>query len=537
MSRRTASHKGQFMPPPQIDPAKAEKSSPGTRLDAWKEIASYLRRGERTVKRWEVERGLPIHRVPGGARASVYAFTNELDEWLKSRRPSELEAADPAEAAECPEDVDAAGIDPAPAALPSSPVAPPAHPAQRRQSSIAMAVVLLVGLAVTVLTFAAPRNGGLRFSATLPSFFSRSQPKPRPAGALVVSDAERRLAHDLYLKGRYEWNQRTPDSLNRAVDSFTQSIVHDPGNARAYVGLADSYELLQIYSTLSPDDAYPRAIAAARKAVELDDSLAEAHRALAFGEFYGTWDFVDSEREFLRAIQLDPRDAITRRWYANAFAAPGRFTESLHQFDIAQELDPASPSTLSDKGIILFEAGKREEGMAMLKEVESTAPDFYSPHFYLMNIALINRDYRAYLAEGQKAAEILKDPGFLDMIAAARAGYARDGERGLLNALYVKQKEEYLEGKLLGGGTVLARTCILMGRKEEALQLLEQAYARHESSVLWCLGEPVLLTLKNEPRYQAILKKLNFPAAPASTVPGVAPTGDNAPIRASSDPS
>jgi hypothetical protein len=158
---------------------------------------------------------------------------------------------------------------------------------------------------------------------------------------------------------------------------------------------------------------------------------------------------------------------------------------------------------------MLFNSGKRDEGIALLKEVERSAPEFLSPHNYLMILSLELKDYPSYLEEGKKTAEIENDAALKDVIASARAGYERDGERGLLNSLYAKQKEYYQAGKLWG--TDLAETCILMGKKQEALQLLEEAYNRHESDVISCLSQPDLLTLRDEPRYQALVKKMNFP--------------------------
>ena len=259
-------------------------------------------------------------------------------------------------------------------------------------------------------------------------------------------------------------------------------------------------------------DSYPRAIAAAMRAVQLDDSLAEAHRALAFGDFYGAGDYVESEKQFLRAIQLDPKDPVTRRWYANAFAVPGRFEESLRQFDKSQELDPASHSTLSDKGIVLFDAGRKDEGIALLRDVERTNPEFYSPHVYLMQISFELHDYRTFLEEGQKAAEVRNDPVLKDIMASARDGYAKSGVSGLLKNFYTKQREYWAEGKYLSG--MLAKTCVAMGRREEALRFLEIAYYRHESDALWCLSDPDLRSLKDEPRYKELLKKIHFPQAP-----------------------
>ena len=504
----------------------------GNRLDSWKEIASYLRRGERTVKRWETDRGLPVHRVPGGGRGSVYAYTAELAEWLKSSPAAETDL-DEVLAQESMDEAQSKGFPagPASAPVPALPHLPPkaasAGSNSRWRWIWGLTALILAGIAGATVEVAALHRHSHWISSTVSSVFAKSQPK---TGSQTISDAQKRLARDLCLKGRYEWNQRTPDSLNRALDSFTQSIVHDPGYAPAYVGLADTYDLLREYSTMQESDAYPRAIAAAKKAVELDDSLAEAHRALAFAEFYGNWDFVDAEREFRRAIQLNPSDPVARRWYANAIASLGQFQESLEQIDKAQELDPTSHSTLSDKGVMLFQAGKREEGIALLKEVERTDPKFLSPHNYLMYLGFELRDYPTYLDEGEKAAEITNDPMLKDIITSARVGYTRDGERGLLKNLYVKQKQYYLAGKLWG--TILAKTCVMMGRKQEALQLLEEGYAHRESHVLFCLTHLDLLTLKDEPRYKALVKKINFPE-PKDGLPGTSTTTEGSPLRAS----
>jgi len=525
------------MPSPFTDRPNADNSGLGRRLDSWKEIASYLGRGERTVKRWETMRGLPLHRVPGAGRATVYAFTAELDEWLQSRKAQQLEPVEE-------DEEDSKADEPSAAATEGSAV-PIVHllketaprPESKPGWKFALAAMLAAGV-IGAVAFAAARPAEFWMRHGIPAMFSRGRPTASRPAAPVVSETDKREARDLYLKGRYEWGQRTPDSLNRALDSFTQAIVHDPGYAQAYAGLADTYDLLEVYSvpTMPERDAYPRAIAAARKAVELDDSLAEAHRALAFAEFYGGWDFVDSEKEFRRAIELNPKDAVARRWYANAFAMPGRMQESLDQFDKAQELDPSSHSTLSDKAIILYQAGRQQEGIALLKEVERTDPGFYSPHFYLMNIALLNRDYPAYLDEGRRAGEIANDPVLKSIVAAARRGFERDGERGLLGAVYAKQREYYLAGNLAGGGTVLAKTCIMMGKRQEALTLLEDAYAHHDVSVLWSLVQPDLLTLRDEPRYQALVKEINFPQSPQK--PSTSPPREPAtpPLQTASNP-
>jgi tetratricopeptide (TPR) repeat protein len=502
------------MPPFLTDRANAENPPQGTRLDSWKEIANYFGRGERTVKRWETDRGLPVHRVPGGSRSSVFAYTAELTEWLKSSKDLPLEAVLEEADVAVPEPPGAAAISKDHLAEATTPV-PRADVIAfglKRKWLQAVAGLALICMAGAAVWLSASRSASLRSFAAIPSLFAKGHPKSDATRSPAISDSEQNLSRDLYLKGRYQWNQRTPDSLNRALDSFTQSIVHDPDYAPAYVGLADTYDLLREYSTMPEGDAYSRAIAAARKAVELDDSLSQAHRALAFAEFWGNWDFVDAEKEYRRAIELDPKDPVARRWYANSFSTPARIAECLQQMDKAQELDPSSPATVADKGVLLFNAGKTDEAIELLEEVERSNPEFRSAHAYMMHIDLYLRRYPAFLEEGQRTAEIQGDPVLKDTIASARAGYARDGGRGLLKNLYTRQKEYYLAGKFMG--TSLAKTCVLMGRKQEALDLLEDAYARHEPQCLVCLIERELFALNDEPRFRALIKKINFPQLP-----------------------
>ena len=494
-----------FSDPDSVD--CSEKVNVAPRLVGWKEIAAYLGKTDRTVKRWGKNRGLPIRRVPGVSKTSVYAYPAELDLWLESAstEPNMEESLSPA-------------------AVSVLEVAPQlANPYARTSDTVwnsrwkwSMALGMLV-LAGIVLDLAAHVAVGAPATGVIRKLFPASVSASSSGRSLAVSEAERREAQNFYARGRYEWNQRTPDSLNRALDNFMQAIVHDPGYAQAYVGLAETYDLLREYSTMPDNEAYSRGVAAARRAVELDDSLADAHRALAFAEMYGSWDFTGAEKEFRRAIELNPQDPEVRRWYANAIGVSGRFDESLDQMDKALALDPTSHATLADKGMMLDEAGRTDEAVELLKEVERSAPEFRSPHDYLMRISLERRDYPAFLTEGEKTAESMNDPVLRDIVEAARAGYARNGEQGLLHELYTSQKEHYIAGKL--AATALAETCVLMEKKEEAQHLLEEAYAHHEAEVLSCLSHPNLLTLKNEPRFRELVRKINFPGVSFQSAP------------------
>ena len=485
-----------FLAPPTI----------GRRLDGWKEIAAYLSRAERTVKRWESQRGLPTHRVPGEGSRSVYAFTGELDQWMKSKvADSEIEEPDtPPALPETSEPHQSVVVDTTVQARPIGVLpANPSHPKLR----LALGIAGLAAVVATLTTIGLSAMG-IQSPSRIHALFTGGS-SAHGSTSTLPSESEKKLARDCYLKGRYEWNQRTPDSLSRALDLFMQAIVHDPGYAQAYVGLADTYNLLREFSTLPDNEAFQRATAAARKAVELDASLPEAHRALAYAEMYGNWDFRNAEKEFKKAIELNPMDPQARHWYANAFAVSGRFEEALEQLTRAQELDPSSKATLADKGLLLANAGDTKQAIEILREVERSSPEFRSPHFYIMRISLDMGDYPTFLAEGEKAARAANDPVLRDIIAAARSGFAQSGSRGLLQALYQRQREYYKVGKL--SGTILAKTCVLMHRRQEALELLEEAYSLHDIQILDILSHPDLLTLKDEPRYKSLVVKIDFP--------------------------
>jgi len=475
-----------------------EPTERGVRLVGWKDIAAYLGKTDRTVKRWGRERGLPVHRVPGTAKTSVYAYAGEVDRWLQSAQGAEAESR-------IPENGDQ--LLPSPHSPGLLPIDQPSTYVWWRLRRRWLLFGLAVFLAAVTLDLAVRSRAIPLVSRWHSLLAGRSD---RPASHPAVPDSEQRLANDFYLRGRYEWNQRTPASLHRALDLFTQAIVHDPTDARAYAGLADTYDLLREYSTEADADVFPRAIAAAAKAVALDDSLPEAHRALAFAEMYGDWNFAGAESEFRRAIELDPRDPQARRWYANAIALAGRFPEALAQMDKAQELDPSSHATLADKGWMLFNDRRPQEGIDLLQEVERSAPDFSSPHYYLMQADLDLRDYPSFLSEGQLAAQLAGDAALGEIVASAKRGYRQAGSRGLLQALYSGQMSYYAKGKLRA--VLLAKTCLLMGKRQEALDLMEDAYQHHDFEVLTLLSDPDLLSLQGEPRYQALVRKINYPS-------------------------
>jgi Tfp pilus assembly protein PilF len=313
-------------------------------------------------------------------------------------------------------------------------------------------------------------------------------------------------AHDLYLKGKYYWNQRTPESLNLAVGFFNQAIARDPGYARAYAGLADCYNLLREYSAMPASEAWPRAIAAARKAVELDDSSADAHTSLAFALFYGALDTAGGEREYRRAIELNPDSANAHHWYATSLVVQGRYRESLAEIERARELDPSSTSILADKGFILFDQGQVDQSVALLKQVEAADPASQSAHTYLALIDLTRSDFSDYLTEARKGAELSRNAPALAISAAARKGFAAGGSRAMLASILEIQKAFLKEGRC--SHYDVARTYAFMGKRQEALDQLQMAVASREMEIVALGNDPTLASLHGEPRFQDLRKEL-----------------------------
>jgi tetratricopeptide (TPR) repeat protein len=314
--------------------------------------------------------------------------------------------------------------------------------------------------------------------------------------------------HDLYLKGRFYWNKRSPESLKQAIDYFTQAIVKDPADAKAYAGLADCYNLLREYSVMPPSVAWPRAIAAAQKAVELDDSSAEAHTSLAFALFFGALDTARGEREFQRAIQLDPRYGKAHHWYATALMAIGRIEESFAQIEQARELDPASTSILADEGYILFFRGQTARAIDILKQVEMLEPASQSAHVYLARIYLDQGDSADYLREARQAAELSEDAQALQICAAARKAFASRGTQGMLQTILDRQKSLLAAGRLTH--YEMAETYARMGQRQQAIDQLEAAVENREMNILVLGQDPALNCLHGEPHYQALRNKVKL---------------------------
>jgi len=465
------------------------KESSGHRLNSWKEIAAFFGRDERTVRRWEKDLSLPVHRIPGGSKGRVFAFESELQEWLLTSQAAQQTAASPA-----PETI----VD----STPKLATGEDLRLGLRRKWVAILAICVLMGAVYGAYHVAH-------------KFRVQASGDSRPvAGNGGTGSAGKSQAEDLYLVGRFYWNKRTPDDLNRAVDYFTQAIVRDPNYAKPYVGLADCYNLLREFSAMPANQAYPRALAAATKAVELDQSSADAHTSLAFVTFFWNWDAPTAEREFQQALALNPNDARAHHWYASFLFAQGRYSESLEQIEAARRLDPSSEAILADKGLILNYVGQTQAGLDLLKQLEAEDPSLASPHRYLTQIYFDRKDFPNYLAEWDKVAVLTHDAQELATVKAAERGFSRRGYSGMLEATLECQNALYERGSLPAYS--LALTYARLGNKPEALRYLGIAFDQRESALLALSNEPSFALLHDERKYTDLLAQIRSSPKPAS---------------------
>jgi tetratricopeptide (TPR) repeat protein len=190
-------------------------------------------------------------------------------------------------------------------------------------------------------------------------------------------------AYDLYLKGRYFWNKRTRQGFQQAIDYFQQAVSKDTNYARAYAGLADSYALMSSYGFASPNDLMPKARAAALRSMQIDDGLAEAHTSLALITENFDWDWQTAEREFRRAIQLDPNYATAHQWYAECLSFQGSFDEALRESERARQLDPLSLIISTDDGAILYYSRQYDRAIEHFRAVLAMEPSFPRAHMVI----------------------------------------------------------------------------------------------------------------------------------------------------------
>jgi TolB-like protein/Tfp pilus assembly protein PilF len=310
-------------------------------------------------------------------------------------------------------------------------------------------------------------------------------------------------AYELYLRGRFFWNKRNGDDLRKAIDYFNQAIAKDPNYALAYVGLADSYLLFPNYAAVSPVDSIPPARSAIKKALELDDSLAEAHASaglLATVELK----LQPSIDELKRATDLKPNYATAHHWLALAWMTVGNFDSGIAEARRAVELDPLSLIINSDFSWLYLCARRYDEAEAQARKVLEIDPNFFLAHYYLGEILQFKGRPIDAIAEYQKAFDLTNDPYPLAALGQiyARTGRAEDA-RKILAQLNEEAKSRFV------APYAKALVLIALGEKARAIDELERAYREGTGAYLFVIKvDPFLDDLRGDSRFEALVQKI-----------------------------
>jgi TolB-like protein/Tfp pilus assembly protein PilF len=316
---------------------------------------------------------------------------------------------------------------------------------------------------------------------------------------------ENSAAYELYLKGRFFWNKRTGNDLKTAAEYFQQAIDADPSYANAYAGLAQSYLLIPLFGAGMPKDFFPKAAAAARRAIELDETSAEGHAALA--NLYCMDDFNPpaSEKEFQRAIALDPNYATAHHWFGNSLLVTmGRFDEAIKEAKRAVELDPLSLIINADLGSTLIVSRRYDEAIAQLRRTIALDTNFAYAYWNLGEALYLKGDLTGAIAEYEKAVSLDSDPEIQALLART---YAETGKKD--QALEILRKLNDTAQRQFVRGYLFALVYIGLGDKTSAIQYLERCYQEHENIDLnWIRVDPLLDPLRGDPRFTALVDKI-----------------------------
>ncbi|MBA7623130.1 Serine/threonine-protein kinase PknD [subsurface metagenome] len=321
---------------------------------------------------------------------------------------------------------------------------------------------------------------------------------PEEIEGIEKKPTENLEAYSLYLKGRWLWNKRTEEDLNKAIEYFEQAIEEDPNYSLAYVGLADSYIVLPDYSPFPTKKAYPMAKEAVLKALEIDSTLAEAYTSLAMVKESFGWDWSGAERDYKRAIELSPGYATAHHWYGFHLMYLGRHDEAIAEIKLAQELDPLSLVISRNLGQFFYFARQYDQAIEALQRTMDMDPNFSGIHGYLGDAYLQKSMYEEALAEFQKGMSQ----------SAIGITYAKMGRREealqLLDDLIKRSKEEYVSP--LG----VARFYFALGENDQGFEWLDKAYEERDGLLCVLKIDPECDSVRSDTRFTALLKKMGL---------------------------
>ncbi len=314
-------------------------------------------------------------------------------------------------------------------------------------------------------------------------------------------------AYQLYLKGRFQWHKRTNEALKKSIDYFNQAIERDPSFALAYAGLADCY-VVPAYM-LPPGEKIPKAKMAAMKALELDDTLAEAHTSLARAMTTYDWDWRGAEREFQRAIELNPNYAIAHQWYCGYLEAMGRTPEAIAEGKRALELDPLSPIITFEMGLGFFYARDYDKAIEYYQKTLELDPDFPPAHGQLPAAYEQKRMYDQAITGFQKGTNLKGSREWYFSLSGLAHVYAVTGNKGEAQKLLSEMKD--LSVRQYVPADRIALIYAGLGDKDEAFAWLEKAYDERSFNMTWLKVEPRWDSLRSDPRFADLVRRLGLP--------------------------
>jgi TolB-like protein/Tfp pilus assembly protein PilF len=324
---------------------------------------------------------------------------------------------------------------------------------------------------------------------------------------LIKRHTEDAAAYQAYLKGRFYWNKRSEEGLRKGLEFFKLAVEQDPTYALAYDGLADSYNVLGFYSILPPKEAFPRARSAAKKALEIDDTLAEAHASLAYVNLYYDWDWQVAENGFRRAIELNPNYPMAHQFYDNLLTAMGRLEEALAELKRAQELDPLSLIMNAGLGWVSYFARQYDQAIEYLRKALELDSNFELAHLWLGWVYEQKSMFAEAILEFEKAVAL--SGGRPDIVAALGHAYALSGKRDeaemVLDRLAGLSKQRYVSAYCLA--TIYAG----LGDKQQTFTWLEQAYADRSHLLVFMKVDPKLDSLRSSSRFKDLVRRVGLP--------------------------
>lgn len=321
---------------------------------------------------------------------------------------------------------------------------------------------------------------------------------------LSVEEKKQLEAYSLYLKGRNYWRKRTDEGLHQGIEYFQQAIEINPNYAPAYAGLADCYNMLVVYGISSPKDAFPKSKQAAIKALEIDDTLAEAHTSLAFIKFRWDRDRVEAEKEFQLAIKYKPGYVPAHQWYSSYLVAVERFDEAVAIAKRGQELDPLSFISNAHLGWILYLSGRYDEAIAHCKRLLDVDPNFFPAHRYLGLTYEQKGMYQEAVIEFQKGRELSKSTLMTALLGHSYAISGKTAQARQMLAELQRPNQGYVSTYLV------AAIYAGLGEKDQAFKMLETAFEERDMWLVNIKVDPVFSPLRSDQRFRNLIDRIGL---------------------------